>query len=70
VGEIIELPLKYRFNYINHIIIFLIKSKIFNVNEVFKKFVEDLNKLYLEGFVYKNKYLIRLKIIGNNNYFF
>jgi hypothetical protein len=63
-GQIIELQLKYRLNYINQIIIFLIKSKIFIINEIFKQFVEDLNKLYLIGFIYKNKYLVRLRIIA------
>jgi hypothetical protein len=63
-GQIIELPLEIRLNFINQILIFLIKSKYFNINEIFKfsNFIGDLNKLYNLGFKYKNK-IIRLRIL-------
>jgi hypothetical protein len=64
VLQLIEIPMKIRYTYINQIILFLIKYKNININEIFlnSSFIDNLNEIYKKGFKFK-KYIIRLRII-------
>lgn len=61
-GEIIELPIKHRFTYLNKLIFFFIKSDVIDINFIFDDFVKDLNDFFMNGFIFKN-HLIRGKIL-------